>query len=467
MLDTRPELPDAIDVEQALLGGILLDNRVLDRIEGILDPGDFSDDVHGRLYDIARTMRADGQTASPVTLRRYVADWDKITPTLTVADYLGRLVINTPSLADASAYAVTIREMSVRRKLFGLGQDLIMWAGKQELSLKHLATESVAALDEILAAARLSPGVSISLGDGIDKVLSVLSSGKPSDSITTGFSSIDRALAGGWQPQQYVILAGRPSMGKTTAAMSMMVRTAKAGHGVLFLSLEMPAAQVVARAMSDIAYSSDRPVPYNQIISGNIEARDMRLLHDASAAYKALPLIIEDQQGITVAEIGARVRAIKEKMARDGIRLGLVVIDHLGFVRPPDRYRGNRVHEVTEISSAIKQIAKEQGVVVMLLAQLNRGTEGRENKRPTLSDIRDSGSLEQDADIVMFCYREAYYLERLRHEPGSQAELDRETKLQAYMNMLELVISKNRNGEPQTVSLWCDMSANAIRDLAR
>jgi replicative DNA helicase len=466
MLDGYPQIPDCVDVEQALLGAILLDNSTLDRIPPI-EPADFSDDAHARLFGIMRTMYGEGQIASPLTLRRYVSDWEPINPKLTFADYVARLVEAVPSLRDAPAYALTVREMAIRRKLFGLGTDLVRWAGLPEATVAGMADEAVAALDEILSVARIDPGVSVSIGQGLVDVLSDLSSEHCDDSIPTGLKSMDAALVGGWQRQQYIILAGRPSMGKTTAALSMMLRTAKAGHGVLFLSLEMPAKHVVARALADIAYAGDRRIAYNEIIGRKVDARHVSYLHDASQAYRQLPLLIEDRQGLSVAEIGARVRAVKDQMARDGAKLGLVVIDHLGFVKPPDRYRGSRVNEVTEISAAIKQIAKEQDLAVMLLCQLNRGTEGRENKRPTLSDLRDSGSLEQDADVVLFTYREAYYLERLKHEPGSQAECDREAKLQAFQNMLELVIAKNRNGEPRTVTVWCDMGANAIRDLAR
>ena len=142
-----------------------------------------------------------------------------------------------------------------------------------------------------------------------------------------------------------------------------------------------------------------------------------------------------------------------------------MVIDHLGFIRASDRYRGNRVHEVTEISSGLGQIAKENDIALVVLCQLNRGTEGRENKRPTLADLRDSGSLEQDADVVIFCYREAYYLERNKCDPGSQMELERQTNLEAYRNVLELLVSKNRNGPTSAITCYCDMGANVVRDL--
>jgi replicative DNA helicase len=167
-----------------------------------------------------------------------------------------------------------------------------------------------------------------------------------------------------------------------------------------------------------------------------------------------------------IAEIASRVRAQAQRFEREGVKLGLVVIDHLGFIKASDRYRGNRVHEVTEISAGLGQIAKEHDVALIVLSQLNRGTEGRENKRPSLSDLRDSGSLEQDADVVLFCYREAYYLERTKHDPGSQAELKRQTELEATRNTLEVIVAKNRMGPTGIVNLFCDMGCNAVRGLA-
>jgi replicative DNA helicase len=153
-------------------------------------------------------------------------------------------------------------------------------------------------------------------------------------------------------------------------------------------------------------------------------------------------------------------------MERAGQSLDLVVVDHLGLIRPSGRYAGNKVQEVGEVSDALATLAKDQNVAVLALHQLNRGTEGRENKRPTLADLRNSGDLEQDADLVCFAYRQSYYLERMKCDPGSQAELQRQTELEACRNTLDILIAKNRNGPTDTVTLFCDMASNVIRDLA-
>jgi len=256
-------------------------------------------------------------------------------------------------------------------------------------------------------------------------------------------------------------------MGKSTVISSAMLRTAKAGHGVLMFSLEMSTSSLASRCLSDLSWSSSRSIPYADAMSGRMSERDADVWGGVAARFATLPLVIDDQRGLTMAEIAARTRAEAQRMERNGTRLGLVVVDHLGLVKPSGRYAGNKVQEVGEVSDALATLAKDQDVAVVALHQLNRGTEGRENKRPTLADLRNSGDLEQDADLVCFAYREAYYLERMKCDPGSTAEMDRETRLRDCQNVLELLIAKNRNGPTQTVPLFCDMACNVIRDAAR
>ena len=464
MLDrTTRQPPASIEAEQALLGAILLDNTVLERIAGIVSAEDFSESIHAHVFAAAQRMHSDSELVSPITLRPHVEG-------LTIDDkpvwqYLGRVAAGAPTIANATAYAETVRDQATRRKLFVLGEDLMAVAGNPGMTTGHIASEAVTALDYVLGLARAKSRKPVPLGEAMSDLLDQVLNDDGSSRITTGLRDLDKALCGGWRRKQYAILAGRPSMGKTTVATSAMLRTAKAGHGVLMLSLEMPTEEVTARAMTDLAYSSTRKIAYNEFRAGKLTDGDMAQMGQAGATFRKLPLVIDDQRGLTIAEIGARIRSQAQRFEKAGIKLGLVVIDHLGFIRASDRYRGNRVHEVTEISSGLGQIAKEQDIALLVLCQLNRGTESRENKRPTLADLRDSGSLEQDADVVIFTFRESYYLERMRCDAGSQAELQRQTELDACRNTLELLISKNRNGPTTTVTLYCDMGSNALRDL--
>jgi len=282
--------------------------------------------------------------------------------------------------------------------------------------------------------------------------------------ITSGSVDLDK-VTGGWRRQQFGIIAGRPSMGKTALATSLMLRTAKAGLGVLYFSLEMPATALAARCLTDLAYGQQTRIAYSEALAGKLQEREVSILGTVAGSYAKLPLVIDDQRGLTMAEVAARTRAEAQRMARDGVSLALVVVDHLGLIKPSGRYSGNKVLETGEVSDALASLAKEQNVAVVALHQLNRGTEGRENKRPTLADLRNSGDLEQDADIVCFAYREAYYLERNKFDAGSQHEMQRQTELDACRNTMEVLIAKNRNGATTTVNLFCDMASNAIRDL--
>jgi len=455
--------PANIEAEQALLGAILLDNTVLERIAGIVTADDFSESIHALVFDAASAMNADGQHVSPISLRPHVQGIS--IGEQPVWQYLGNVMAGTPSIANAVAYAETVRDQSTRRKLFALGEDLMASCSNPSLSASSLASEAVTALDHVLGIARAKSRKPVPLGDAMSDLLDQVLNDDGRSRISTGLLDLDKALSGGWRRKQYAILAGRPSMGKTTVATSAMLRTAKAGHGVLMLSLEMPTEEVTARAMTDLAYSSTRRIAYNAFRSGELADGDMAHMGQAGAMFRKLPLVIDDQRGLTIAEIGARIRAQAQRFEKEGVKLGLVVIDHLGFIKASERYRGNRVHEVTEISSGLGHIAKEQDIALLVLCQLNRGTESRENKRPTLADLRDSGSLEQDADIVIFTYRESYYLERQKFDPGSQAEVQRTAALDGCRNTLELLISKNRNGPTTTVTLYCDMGSNAVRDL--
>lgn len=464
MLDqTRRQPPANIEAEQALLGAIMLENAVLDRIAGIVTADDFSESIHALVFTTAVEMHEAKQLVSPITLRPHV-DGIEIDGT-PVWKYLGNVMAQTPTIANAKAYAETVKDQSTRRQLFLLGEDLINASTMPNVTTGAIASEAVTALDNVLAIARGKSRKAVAFGDAMSELLDQVLNDDGRNRITSGLVDLDKALSGGWRRKQYHILAGRPSMGKTTVATSAMLRTAKAGHGVLMLSLEMPTEEVTARAMTDLAYSSTRRIAYNAFRSNHISDGDLGQMGQAGALFRKLPLAIDDQRGLTIAEIGARIRAQAQRFEQAGIKLGLVVIDHLGFIKASDRYRGNRVHEVTEISSGLGQIAKEQDIALLVLCQLNRGTESRENKRPTLADLRDSGSLEQDADVVIFTYRESYYLERQKFDVGTQAEVQRQAALDGCRNTLELLISKNRNGPTTTVTLYCDMGSNAVRDL--
>ena len=465
MLDGSPvaSLPHDIEIEQAILGAILADNANIDRL-GNLEEDDFFDPVHAATFAAMREQWATARAINVATLRAVIQRVESITDTVSMAEYVRRLVM-LGDTRNVSALAETVRDYARRRRLCTAATGLDTAARNLGVTVTDCASIAVGALDDVLSAARSKGPSRASAGDAFRDFLDGLAQDDGGDRITTGLSDLDK-ITGGWRRKQLAILGGRPSMGKTSIANAAMLRTAKAGHGVLCFSLEMSTAALSARCLSDLSWSAERRIAYADAMAGRLSDMDLHLWAQTAIAYKALPLTIDDQRGLTMAEIAARTRAEAQRMERAGKRLGLVVVDHLGLVKPSGRYAGNKVNEVGEISDGLATLAKDQDVAVLALHQLNRGTEGRENKRPTLADLRNSGDLEQDADVVCFAYRESYYLERMKHDPGSQNEVQREASLEACRNTLELLIAKNRNGPTTTVTLFCDMACNVVRNLA-
>lgn len=465
MLDLAlKEPPHDINLEQAILGAVLANNAAMDRL-GPLATEDFYEGIHQAMFAAMLEQWQTSRAVNVATLRAVLAELPDLTEIVTPVEYVRRLVqigdsTNLEALVEAQ------RDYAARRRLCDAAAKLDEAARSQAISVKTTANYAVAALDDVLAAVRGKNRTRVNVGQAFSDVLDSILNDDGSERIPSGLLNLDD-VTGGWRRKQFAIVAGRPSMGKSTVISSAMLRTAKAGHGVLMFSLEMSANSLAARCLSDLSWSNQKSIPYSLAMSGRLKDHDADIWGGVAANFATLPLVIDDQRGLTMAEIGARTRAEAQRMERNGIRLGLVIVDHLGLVKPSGRYAGNKVNEVGEVSDALATLAKEQDVAVVALHQLNRGTEGRENKRPTLADLRNSGDLEQDADLVCFAYREAYYLERMKCDAGSTAEMERQAELEACQNTLELMIAKNRNGPTQTINLFCDMACNVVRDMAR
>jgi replicative DNA helicase len=283
--------------------------------------------------------------------------------------------------------------------------------------------------------------------------------------ITTGLADLDYAT-GGLQRRDLVLLGARPSMGKTTLGTSLARHAAESGEGVGIFSLEMDSAKLGARMVSDLALKRNRRVPYQDMIAGRLSDQQEEWTAQALEAHAALPILIDDASNLSISEIRAKAETMMEDAEARGVTLGLLVVDHLGLVAPSARYKGNRNNEIGEVTSGLKAMAREYDMAVLLLSQLSRQVETRENKRPLLSDLRDSGNIEQDADAVMFLHREAYYLERA--QPSDPDErIDWQGKLDACRNRGELAIAKQRNGPCNTIELHIDMACSAVRNAAR
>ncbi|WP_244422725.1 replicative DNA helicase [Liberibacter crescens] len=277
-----------------------------------------------------------------------------------------------------------------------------------------------------------------------------------------GIKSLDHAT-GGVQLRELTLIAARPSMGKTTVGLSVALGMAEAGHPVLFFSLEMDREKLGARAISNILYDGPKPVPYINLIRGNINGHDLRLAREACHKLEKLPLVIDDRPFPSLAEIRLRTERMAEEARQRGRPLKAVIIDHLGLIRPSNRYQGNRNNEISEITAGLKALARELDIAVILLSQLNRSVEGRTKKIPQLADLRDSGAIEQDSDTIIFLHREAYYLSR--EIVGTIDEhFERRDRLEVVAKDMDCIISKQRNGPIGSLTLFTDMAFSVVRE---
>jgi replicative DNA helicase len=454
-------MPHSIEAEQQLLGAILTNNDIYDRVAAIIGPKHFYDPVHARIYEIAAARIAKNNLASPVTLKAFMEE-DEGLKELGGPAYLVRLAGAAISAFAVRDYAQMIYDLSVRRDLIRLGRDISDKAARVDVSSepKEQIVEAEQALYSLAEQGQIESGFQSFLKAVTDAV-NVANAAYQREGglagISTGLIDMDKKL-GGLHKSDLLILAGRPSMGKTSLATNIAFNIAKAykrgrlpdgsegaveGGVVGFYSLEMSAEQLAARILSEAS-----EVPSEQIRRGDMTEAEFRRFVDAAKALEACPLYIDDTPALPIAQLAARARRLKRTHGLD-----VLIVDYLQLVRGTGKSE-NRVNEISEITMGLKAIAKELDIPVIALSQLSRQVENREDKRPQLSDLRESGSIEQDADVVMFVFREEYYVER---EKPSDDNLEDMAKWQERMERLhgkaEVVIGKQRHGPIGTVDL--------------
>mgnify|MGYP000075280192 CR=1 FL=1 len=328
-----------------------------------------------------------------------------------------------------------------------------------------------AALDELERAQFGSAHTFRQIGTVVERVVTELNIAYQADTDVKDYAHVAltdlRKMIGGWRRKRFYIIAGRPGMGKTTVTLSTMLRTAQQGHGVLFFSKEMGEDELAEIALCDLAWRIGRRIEYRDISADKVrdpdfEARFSEILQ-VRPLFNSLPFLINDKPGLTMAQIRAQAVDYQQRLAAEGRRLDVLVVDHLGKIKPTGAYRGNKVAETAEVSNGLKELAKELDCAVIALCQLSRATEGREDKRPGLSDLRWAGEIEQDADCVIMAYREEYYLRKA--EADGDKELQRQDKLAKCKNQMQLFIEKNRQGPTGEVRLFCDVACGVVRNL--
>ncbi|MFV0514882.1 MAG: replicative DNA helicase [Jhaorihella sp.] len=472
---SEDSMPHSIEAEQQLLGAILTNNDIFDRVASIIGPQHFYDPVHARIYEIASTRIARNALASPVTLKAFMED-DEGLKELGGPAYLVRLAGAAISAFAVRDYAQMIYDLAIRRQLIHLGRDISDKAARVEISSepKEQIVEAEQKLYKLSEMGQTESGFQSFLKAVTDAV-NVANAAYQRDGglagLSTGLIDMDKKL-GGLHRSDLLILAGRPSMGKTSLATNIAFNIAKTyrrgalpdgsegavdGGVVGFFSLEMSAEQLAARILSEAA-----EVPSEQIRRGDMTETEFRRFVDAAKALESCPLYIDDTPALPISQLAARARRLKRTHGLD-----VLIVDYLQLVRPATA-KDSRVNEVSEITQGLKAIAKELDIPVIALSQLSRQVENREDKRPQLSDLRESGSIEQDADVVMFVFREEYYAER---EKPSDDRLDEMAAWQERMERLhgraEVIVGKQRHGPIGNVELSFEGRFTRFGNLAK
>jgi len=447
-----------LDLERSLLAALLADNRAFDGL-GQLEPDDLADPIHASVLTAALDLRSEKRAVNLVTLRsRFAAVPFK--DEASVLDYLKSCEFAGNS-ANVGDIATALRELSQRRKILQLGERIAGSVHDHAVGPATLLSDAARSVDDMLADCRPAGKTLWTMPEAIEDLLAA--SSEKDECMATGLADVDRIVGGGFRRGSYALLGGRPSMGKSTVAGAFGRRVVGAGHGVLLFSMEMSRRDCMRRMATDAIWSRDLTVAYAAAAAGKLTERERQAYERGVRALGDLPILIEERTGLTMAELVSETRRAAELFGRQGKRLGLVIVDHLDHMSASNRYKGNKTQEIGEISMGMQRLAKSEQVAVLAVHQLNRNPEGRDNKRPELSDLRDSGRLEQDADLVLFAYRSAYYLERMKFDT-QEDETERIEKLDAKRNELELIVAKQRNGPNGTIELFCDMAANAVRD---
>ncbi len=454
-------LPHNLEVEQALLGAILANNDAINRVS-FLEPSHFFDPLHQRVFDTLRTLTDRGQLAIPATLKTYMEN-DEGLQAVGGAQYLARLSAAATSAAHAEDYGRTVHDLFLRRELILIGEESAATASTPDTDLSAMdqIENTEMALFSLAENGENDQGFKpfkTSISDAVENIEAAVKSDGHLTGVATELDKLDELL-GGLHKSDLIILAGRPSMGKTALATNMAFNAArryrraelagedadKSGGAVVgFFSLEMSADQLAARMLSEQA-----EIPSEKLRRGQLNNTQFQDLAHAAQEIEDIPFYIDDTPALSISAILSRARRLKRQKG-----LSMIVIDYLQLARSSGRERiDNRVQEISEITRGLKAMAKSLDVPVLALSQLSRAVEQREDKRPMLSDLRESGSIEQDADVVMFVYREEYYHERRQPEMNTADHAAWMERGEQIRGVAEVIVGKQRHGPTGTARL--------------
>ena len=469
------EAPNNIEAEQALLGAILVNNDAFYRVSDFLKSSHFYEPLHRKIVEVAGELIRMGKVANPVTIKTFLPSDAKVGD-MTVAIYLARLAAEAVTVINAADYGRAIYDLATRRALITVGEDMvnIAYDAPVDMAPSEQIEDAERRLFELAETGRYDGGFE-SFTDAVKTAVDMANAAFMRDGglsgIASGFRDLDRRM-GGLQPSDLVIIAGRPGMGKSSLATNLAFHVAnayepapqadgsfKAANGgvVGLFSLEMSSEQLATRIISE-----QTEIPSSKIRRGEITETDFEKLVGCAQMMQKLPLYIDQTGGISIAQLTARARRLKRQRGLD-----LIIIDYIQLMTGSSkRANENRVQEITEITTGLKALAKELNVPVIALSQLSRQVESREDKRPQLSDLRESGSIEQDADVVLFVYREEYYLKNREPKPGTEEYIKWEGDMNDARGKAEVIIAKQRHGPTGTVPMGFQGEFTRFFDLA-
>jgi replicative DNA helicase len=467
--------PHNIEAEQALLGAILVNNEAFYRVSDFLEPDHFYEPIHREIYEVCAKFIRAGKSADPITIKAHLPE--TLLAEVTMPQYLARLASEATTVINAADYGRAIHDLALRRALILIGDEMVSTAYANELDTPpdKQIEEVEGQLFNLAERGRYDGGFqpfNAALKDAIQMAGEAYHRDGSLSGTATGLVDLDR-LMGGLQRSDLIILAARPAMGKTSLATNIAFHVAKAyraevlpdGHkktvdgGVVgFFSLEMSSEQLATRILAEQAEISSA-----DIRRGNIHESQFAKLVETSNIMAQVPLYIDDTGGLSVAQLAARARRLKRQKGLD-----LLVVDYLQLLSGSSKSSSQgRVQELTEITTTLKALAKELEAPIIALSQLSRQVESRDDKHPQLADLRESGSIEQDADVVLFVYREEYYLKNKEPKPGTPEYLTWQTEMEQVHGRAEVIIGKQRHGPTGTVQLSFEAQYTRFGNLAK
>ena len=459
--DSFKELPNNIEAEQSVIGSILVSNEIFDDINTIISSSNFYDPMHQKIFSAIENLIYKGMLANPITLKNYFeSDKDEIN----IPEYLVKITKFSTSTRQATEYSKIIYDMFVRRELIKISEQTIDTAKINDLNIngQNIIENSERLLFDLAEKGSFNSSL-VKFDEAMKKTIDMATVAFKNEEgivgVPTGLRDLDDRL-GGLHQSDLIIIAGRPSMGKTALATNIAFNAAqKLQEGqrkssVAFFSLEMSSEQLSTRILAE-----QSRIKSNDIRRGRISDEQFDKFIETSKNITELPLYIDETPAISIAAMSNRARRIKRLFGLD-----MIIVDYIQLMRGSINNKDGRVQEISEITQGLKAIAKELSVPVVALSQLSRAVEQRDLKKPQLADLRESGSIEQDADVVMFVYREAYYLERQEPRPATVEHAEWQAKMNEVSNLAEIIIGKQRHGPTGNVMLEFEAMFTKFKD---